>query len=239
VKPLSFLVLVTMSLLGGNSLAQTSGVRPRPDANSYPAKGRVPTATFAAAVLSPAQIKASFGTDTYKGYIVLEVAVFPDDPREALKLSPQDFTLQIGGLFLRPSAPATVALSIEEKNNPFHAPKVRSPVDVVTTSTIGYDSGGAYNPNTGKRQGTVYTATQVDVAPAGTLAHGPAPHKGRNFDDMEGELSAKALPETAVSRPVAGYLYFIPPRKKATGIYDLQYAGDSGQTQLSVPPPSR
>jgi hypothetical protein len=219
--------------------AQTSGVRPRPDANSYPAKDHLPDATIAAVALSPAQVKSAFGTDTYKGYLVIEVAVFPD-PAGVLKLSPQDFMLKVGatGDFLRPIAPATVALSIDEKNNPTHPPDVRGPVDVRTTSTIGYDSAGTYNPNTGKRQGTVYTATEVAVAPAGTMGRNPAPppgNRGRTFDRMDAELSAKALPETTVSRPVAGYLYFLPSRKKASGTYELQYSGESGRGKLTVP----
>jgi hypothetical protein len=238
--------LSLLALISAAAWAQTSGVRPRPDADSYPAKDRVPDATIAAAALSSAQVKSVFGTDAYKGYIVMEVAAFPD-PNGVLRLSPQDFMLRIGatGEFLRPSAPATIALSINEKNNPPHPPQIRSPVDITTTSTIGYDSAGAYNPNTGKRQGAVYTGTEVAVAPAGTMGRNPTPpssNRGRSFDDMEAELSAKALAETTVSRPLAGYLYFIPPKKKvknASSTYDLEYSGDSGRVKLSVPPPSR
>jgi hypothetical protein len=56
---------------------------------------------------------------------------------------------------------------------------------------------------------------------------------------MEAELSAKALPEETVTRPVAGYLYFASPKKKPTGIYELDYSNDSGLVKLSVPQPSR
>jgi hypothetical protein len=151
-KLLAFLTLVL-----GAASAQTSGFPPRPGATDYPAKDHVPGATIAAAALSPTQVKNAFGTDTYKGYLVLEVAVFPDSIG-TLNLSPKDFMLKIGGSgeILRPSAPSTVALSIDEKNNPSHPPDIRRPVDVTTTSTIGYDSAGAYNPNTGKRQGAIY-----------------------------------------------------------------------------------
>jgi hypothetical protein len=235
--------LYSLALISATVLAQTSGIRPRPDAGSYPAEGHVRGATIAAVALSAAQVKSAFGTDTYKGFIVMEVAVFPD-PNTALKLSPEDFILNIGasGEFLRPSAPATVALSIDEKNNPSHPPRVQAPVDVITTATIGYDSAGAYNPNTGKRQGAVYAGTEVAVAPAGTMGRNPAPpsrNKGRSLDQMEAELSAKALPETAALRPLAGYLYFVPPAKKAGGTYELDYSGDSGHVKLSVPPPPR
>jgi hypothetical protein len=47
------------------------------------------------------------------------------------------------------------------------------------------------------------------------------------------------LPEATISRPVAGYLYFIPPKKKASGTYNLDYSNDSGRLKLAVPPPSR
>jgi hypothetical protein len=195
---------------------------------------------MAAVALTPAEVKSAFGTDTYKGYIVLEVAVYPDQ-NQVVNLSPRDFMLKIGatGELLRSAAPSTIALSIDEKNNPSHPPEIRRPVDVSTTSTIGYDSAGAYNPNTGKRQGAVYTATEVTVAPGGTMPR-PAPQsnrKGRSFDDMEAELSAKALPEASVSHPVAGYLYFIPPKKKTSGSYNLDYSTDTERTQIVLPPP--
>jgi hypothetical protein len=219
--------------------AQTPGMRPRPDANSYPAHDHLPGATIAAVALSPAQVRTAFGSDTYKGYIVLEVAVFPD-PNESVNLSPKDFMLKIGevGELLRPSSPSTIALSIDEKNNPTHPPEVRRPVDVTTRSTIGYDSAGTYNPNTGKRQGAVYAGTEVDVAPGGSTPAPPRANRGPRFDDMEAELNARALPEATISRPVAGYLYFIPPRKKASGTYNLDYSSDSGRLKLAVPPPS-
>jgi hypothetical protein len=209
---------------------------------NYPVTSHVPGAMMAAKALSPAQVKTAFGSDTYKGYIVIEVAVFPD-AGASFDLSPRDFLLRIGesGELLRPSAPSTIALAIDEKNNPTHPPDVRRPVDVTTRTTIGYDSAGAYNPNTGKRQAVIYTGTEVDVAPGGsTPARPPRASKGPSFDSMEAELSAKALPETSVSRPVAGYLYFIPPKKKATGMYNLDYSNDAGsRLRLAVPPPSR
>jgi hypothetical protein len=220
---------------------QNSGIHPRPDANSYPASAHIPGATLAAAALSSAQVKSAFGTDVYKGYIVLEVAIFPD-PSENLKVSPNDFFLKVGGGdFLRPSAPATIANEIDEKNNPTYPPDVRRPVDVTTTSTIGYDSAGVYDPNTGKRHGVVYAGTEVAVGPGGSMGRNPTPSasKGRGFDAMEAELSGKELPEGTVSRPQAGYLYFLPPKKKVSGVYELEYSGDSGRVKLSIPPPAR
>jgi hypothetical protein len=226
--------------------AQTSSMRPRPDANDYPANGHVPGATIAAVALSPAQVKTAFGSDTYKGYIVLEVAVYPD-PNERVLLSPKDFMLKIGevGELLRPSAPATIALSIEEKNNPTRSQDISRPVDVTTRTTIGYDSAGTYNPNTGKRQGAVYAGSEVDVAPAGrNTPSRPRANRGPRFDDMEAELNARALPEETASRPVAGYLYFIPPHKKANekkanGNYNLDYSSDIGRLKLALPPPAK
>jgi hypothetical protein len=218
--------------------AQTPGMRPRPDANSYPIHGHVAGANIAAVTLSSSQVKNAFGSDTYKGYIVIEVAVFPD-PKDTLDLSPKDFMLRIGenGELLRPSAPSTIALSIDEKNNPAHPPEIRRPVDVTTRTTIGYDSAGTYNPNTGKRQGVVYTGSEVDVAPGGSTPPSQRANRGPRFDDMEAELNAKALPEAQISRPVAGYLYFIPAKKKG-GAYTLDYSSDAGRLQLTLPPPS-
>jgi hypothetical protein len=234
--------LFTLALIFTTGWAQTPGVRPRQNAGEYPAREHVPGATIAAALLSAAQVKSAFGTDTYKSYIVMEVAIYPD-ANGRLELSPKDFMLKIGssGELLRYAAPSTVALSIDEKNNPTHPPEIRLPVDVSTTSTIGYDSAGSINPNTGKRQGAVYTATEVDIAPGGTMRNNRPLRgtKGRGFDTMEAELSAKALPEAVVTQPVAGYLYFMPPKKKAEGSVELSYSSDAGRAKLVVPAAAR
>jgi hypothetical protein len=239
--------LSVLALIFTAAWAQTPGVRPRQDAGEYPAREHIPGATIAAALLSAAQVKSAFGTDTYKGFIVMEVAVFPDtsgpDANGRLELSPKDFMVKINssGELLRYAAPSTVALSIDEKNNPTHPPEIRGPVDVSTTSTIGYDSAGSINPNTGKRQGAVYTATEVDIAPAGTMRNNRPlrGNKGRGFDTMEAELSAKALPEVTVTQPIAGYLYFMPPKKKAGGSVELSYSSDAGRAKLLVPGAAR
>jgi hypothetical protein len=219
---------------------QTPGMRPRPDAQSYAAKEQVPGATLAATALSAAQVKSAFGSDTYKGYLVVEVAIYPDSGG-SFTVSPKDFMLKIGetGELLRPSAPATVALTIDERNNPQRTPDIRKRADVTMTSTIGYDSAGTYNPNTGRRQGAVYAGTEVDVSPGRTVPSQPHANKGRGFDSMEAELSDKALPEGSFSRPVAGFLYFQAPKKKASGNYNLDYLADAGRFKLDVPAPAK
>ena len=218
---------------------QTPGMRPRPDADTYAAKAQAPGAMVAATALSAAQIKSAFGADTYKGYLMVEVAVYPD--AGAFAISPKDFMLRVGetGELLRPSAPATVALTIDEKNNPYRTPDIRKRADVTTTSMIGYDSAGTYNPNTGKRQGAVYAATEVDVSPGRTVPSQPKVTKGPSFDRMEAELNDKVLPDGSFSRPVAGLLYFEAPKRQAKGNYNLDYLGDAGRVKLVVPAPPK
>jgi hypothetical protein len=196
----------------------------------YPARGHVKGATIAAVALTPALTKAAFGSNLYKDYLVIEVAVFPDADG-SLKLSTKDFVLKTSeaGDWLRSVAPSTIAMTIDEKNNPKHPPDIHKAVDVTTTNTVEYQSGS-------KRQGGgVYTGTEVDVGPAGRTPTPPSQHRGPQFDDMENELSARALPETIVKKPVTGFLYFFPPKKKEHSAYTLDYSGDAGEVKLTVP----
>lgn len=230
------LVTVTISTL---TWAQTPGMRPLPDASNYPVHDHLPGATMAAGAVSSARLKAVFGSNIYKGYIVIEVAVFPD-PNEHLALSQRDFVLKIGetGELLRPSAPSTIAFAIDEKNHPSRTVDMRPQVDMTVRGTIGYDSAGTYNPSSGKRQGTVYAGSEVDVATGARRPTQARANSGPRVGDMVTELEARALPETTVSQPVAGYLYFIPPKKKPNGNYNLDYSIDAGRLKLSVPPPA-
>jgi hypothetical protein len=57
---------------------------------------------------------------------------------------------------------------------------------------------------------------------------------------METELLEKGLPEGAVLKPMAGYLYFPrPARMKSGDSFELQYIGDEGTVKLPLPQPRR
>ena len=212
-----------------------SGIRPRGSAADYPAHSTAAEVSLGAAVIPPAQVKKLFATDLNGGgYIVLEVAVYPEAGRE-VNVAPGDFMLQMGpnSETVRSVSPEAIAAILQRKNMPPPPPK---PGDITVTpnATIGYESGG-YDPVTGQRVHGVYTGVGVGVGVGGAGAPpvaGPAA-TGRDRDTMQQELSDKALPEGKTTKPVAGYLYFPrPARKVKNAAPELTWYGASRQLKL-------
>jgi len=63
------------------------------------------------------------------------------------------------------------------------------------------------------------------AAPASTL---------RDRDVMELELTEKALPEDAVSAPVAGYLYFSLAKNNKKAVHQLEYTLNGQKVSLKL-----
>ena len=232
-------------VLAASLFADTTGLRPRPDASSYPAKAQFSDNTVAAASLSPEQVRNSFATDLNKGYVVFEVAFYPG-PNGSLKISPDDFLLKVKGQddAIRPAEPAVVARTLQEKNAPQQASR-RSTVDVYPTASVGYESGRDTNDgtyNNGQRTHGWYSSVGVAVAGGvGGSGSGPSgPSTERDRSTMESELYDKSLPEGAISQPTAGYLYFPAPKgkQKAGAQYELQYMGEHGMVTLALTAPA-
>jgi hypothetical protein len=217
------------------------GIRPRGAGRDYPVHETIRGLTVAAAAIAPDQVRKLFATDLNRGgYLVVEVAVYPDQGREA-DLSAGDFMLQIGSesLTMRPASARAIASALQDKNTPRQ--QRGSDVTIYPTATIGYESGG-YDPATGvNRRGGVYTATGVGVAVG---AQGPAgpPKPGSTDRDratMQQELEDKALPEGKTSHAVAGYLFFPRPAGKLkNAVWELTYYGEGGKIRLLIPPPA-
>jgi len=230
-RPVMFFLAAGL-LLGGDS----GGIRPRGNSTDYPAHQGGKGVTVAAAVIAPEQVARLFATDLNRGgYVVVEVAVYPDAGGEIDLLS-RDFLLRFGSdpTTVRPVSAQAVASSLQRKNTP----KPRNPGDVTLypTATIGYES-GTYN---GQRRGGVYTAAGVGVGvgdPGPMGAPRPA-STGRDRSTMEQELADKGLPEGKTSQAVAGYLFFTRPvsAKHSPSTYHLTYYAAEGQISLDVPP---
>ena len=116
--------------------------------------------TVAATVISPEQVRKRFSKDlTRAGYIVVEVAVFPE-PGTTADFSSDEFTLSVGtdATILPAQTPRSVARGDKSgattKSKP---PQLPGNVHVYQTETIGYESGG-YG-----RRGGVYTASSTAV----------------------------------------------------------------------------
>lgn len=234
-----------LALAGGAVLLGDSpGIHPRPNAQQYGASVRVPNATVAAAALSADEVKHSFTTDLSKGYVVLEVAVYPDRDGN-VKISPEDFMLKFAGqgALIRPSEPAVIASAMRPKSSPAYGSAAgRSTIDIVPTASVERVSEVYTDPTTGKRKTDSGWVTSTGVAVSGPN-HGPpamsGPGNARDRETIEAELADKSLPEGTIGQPTAGYLYFPTPKGiKKNGSYELQYLGQSSNIKLSVPRPA-
>ena len=204
----------------------SNGIRPRGSAADYPAHVTSDGVTIAAAVVPPAQVRKMFAADLNgMGYIVIEVAVYPETAPDA-DVSSGDFMLSPAGetSAVPPVSARTIAGVLDRKNSP---PHVR---DTDVTATVGYETGT--DPVTGRRVSGTYTGVAVENGPPGTLSPPPS---GPDPWTMKQELEERSLPEGKTKQPIAGYLYFPKLSKKSRGAgYELTYYGVSGKVQLSI-----
>jgi hypothetical protein len=240
--------VILVSLAAGALLAQGErGIRPRPSASDYPAHQNGASATVAAAMLTPEQIRKQFAVDlNHLGYVVVEVGLYPD-PSKNVEVAARDFMMRVTpeGTTLRPVSASTIAAQLHKKEGPASSTKVpNSPVQVSTGTTIGYESGGVY-PNGQRRPGGVYTATGVGVGvggpgqrpddPRGTPPRPSAQGKDTDSLSVQVDLENQALPEGKIDQPVAGYLYFTKPVLKKKSSLDLTWYGPGEQVKVPLP----
>src|ERR1051325_11449623 len=84
------LVLISFAMA---AFAGETGIRPRPAAADYPAQKSGAGVTLGAAVVPADQVKKLFAVDLNKlGYIVVEMAVYPD---ATVEIAARDFLLRI------------------------------------------------------------------------------------------------------------------------------------------------
>jgi hypothetical protein len=209
-----------------------AGVRPRDRSADYPAHEATAGVTVAAVVMAPDQVRKIFATDLNRGgYIVAEVAVYPETGR-AVDFSSADFLLRLDSQALRPVAPSAIAAILAKReHNPLHP----DDVTVVTTASIGRAI--LNDPATGRRGSAVYSDTSVGVGVGWSSRPDPAA-RDRDWYAIEQELEDKSLPEGKATSAVAGYLYFPRPRGKAkNAALELTYYGATGQLKLRFATP--
>lgn len=230
---MKLLAVVTLSVM----LLVADGIRPRGASTDYPAHATADGITLAAAVIPPDQVRKLFATDLNTGgYIVVEVAVYPE-PGKDIDLSSADFILRIGpdNNTVRAVNARAIAAALQRKNTP--RPQRGSDIAVYPTATIGYESGG-YDPATGRRRSGIYTETGVAVTNAPPPGAPPPASTDRDRATMQQELEDKALPEGPVKHELAGYLYFPKPSGKSKNApYEITYYGTNPKLRLSVPAP--
>jgi hypothetical protein len=241
--------LVSFSISTLVLIAGSPGIRPRADANSYPAHAEQANFSIGAALIPPDQAKKMFKLDlNHAGYVVVEVGVFPASGKD-VDLYPTDFTLSVGENFaaLRPVSADTVAEIVAGKSEP---PRPRDPLGVNTSAGVAVGHVSYPDPTTGRR--TSGTVTETD---AGVGIGGPAPQPCRGYDcdqrqvppasqpstvqtsnAISQDLWEKSLPDGKTPHAVAGYLYFPkPPRKAKDTSWELRYENADGRTRLPLP----
>ncbi len=227
---------VVVALSAAGTLLAAGGLRPRGSANDYAAHEASGGVAMGAAMLPASQVHKAFATDLNSGgYLVVEVAVYPEGGRE-IELATGDFLLRTGsGETVRAVSGSAIAAALQRKNAP--KPRKASDVAVYPTATIGYERGG-YDPVTGSRHSGVYTGVGVGVGVGDPELPRPAA-TDRDRTTMQQELEDKSLPEGKTAQPVAGYLYFPKPSVKAPNSFELTYFESTGQLRLHLPPPAK
>lgn len=209
-----------LCLAATSLLAADSGVPLRPSEKDYAVQGRAGSAGIAAAIVPPKQVRKMFSPEISKEYIVVEVAIYPQNG-QAFNVNPSDFTLRVGKSVGRADKPIDVAPWPED----YHTGP-RLPVDVTTEVGIVHES-GPY----GQHGNTTYAGVGVSAP-----AQDPPPPVPSYDPRLDRKVQRMALEEGGTSTPVAGYLYFPQYDKhKKPDEMELKYAKDSVTLNLVFP----
>ncbi len=217
---------LAMILIAGGAFcaAGREGLKPRASASDYPASATGAPATIGAVLLSPDEARSRFSTDVSRGYLVVEVGVYPKDGAP-LDLGPGDFMLRIAGRedSIRPVGPKAIAGVLQKS-----ATGDRE-ITVYPNVGVGYESGRGYD---GVRRGGWSTSTGVGV---GIGDARPPASTDADRRTMETELAEQQLPEKVITAAVAGYLYF-PVKPRPDQQYELEYQSPGGKTVVRLEP---
>ena len=218
--------------------AAPGGIKPRPNQSDYPAKTTTADGVVIAAdLLSASDVKNAFATDLNRGWLVVEIAVYPPAKGRA-EVEKADFWLQVSGgdqrVVLRAADARTIAGVLARESQPRNDPGVT----LYPAVDVGYGSGPVgYDPVTGTRRGGGwYSGVGVGVG-VGRQDRGmpPAASTPKDRDTMESELSDKALAGGTVTEASAGFLYFpLPAKKIKNAVYSLEYHAASGLRRIGL-----
>ena len=208
------------------------GIAPRPAPADYAVQKQAGDLSLGAARLSNEQVKNSFSSDLERGYVVIEVGVFPG--KESVDLRRSDFVLRAstkdGTNIVRPESPETVAGVLQKKNRQA-ADKNSGGIDIRPQVGVGYST-ATRDPYGNRYPGGWSTEAGVGVG-VGNPSPGPAPAStDADRRTMATELRDKVLPEGEQKAPVAGYLYFPLTSKDKTASYQLEYKAPDGSRMV-------
>lgn len=187
-------VLLTAAALGG----ELPGVVPLTQPTDYPYSLERNDFALGAKVLSRQEVDRLFTTDLNRGYVVLEVAIYPAQGG-AVNVSAGQFLLREDGSrdYARAAKPSEAAGALQRKNAKRGGGR---DVTLYPTVGVGYSTGGPYY---GRGGWNTSVGVGVGVGPSDAPASTEA-----DRDVMETELTDKGIPSGEFDKPVAGYLYF-------------------------------
>jgi hypothetical protein len=222
--------LLCLALVAGAAAAPQQGIPTREKPADYPVSQQNPQLSLGAMQLSRQQVRNSFSADLERGYIVVEVGVFPASAG-GIELRREDFALRAAGskTMARPASPETIASVLQKKNQRGSG----RDVDIYPTAGVGYETGGR-DPYGNRYPGGWTSSAGVGVGIGG---NGPrAASSDADRSTMKTELQDKILPEGSLAKPAAGYLYF-PVTGEKQGAYELEYRAGDAKLVLALPRP--
>lgn len=227
---LAVTVFTAIGGLASLGVAADSGLQPRPSSTDYPASKTAKAAAIGALLAPSDQVKKILPEEISKKYVVVEVAVYPQDS-SPVDVSPLDFALKFGPDDVRyPSTPREVAALWKE-----NAPSLpKHGVEVHGETGVTYSSGN--DPVTGRTRGWS-TDGGVGVGRPQDPPPQDAPPLPPPYDPyvVEAKAKEKALPDMQTTQAVAGYLYFSRSTKRhKNASLELQYSKDGDVVTLPL-----
>jgi hypothetical protein len=207
--------------------AGDDGVPARTSPSDYPVHERLDTAMLAAAIVPQQQVRKIFSADIAKRYIVVEVAVYPEDGH-GFDVDVLDFALKADDEVIHASQPREVADVWPEKKNPIGN---RGPT---ITSETGVFVARGTDPATGRSRTDAGTYESVGVSNSPRPADPSPPPRNADTNANGEKVRRMALPLGSTRTAVAGYVYFAEHRRKYVA-FTLSYRKDNISVDLKIP----
>jgi hypothetical protein len=209
----------------GAAQGADTGIAPRTDAKDYPVQGPAGSATIAAAIVPENQVSKMFSPEIARQYIVVEVAIYPQDG-VPFGVHSSDFALRVGRRVGRADRPSDV-VPWPERRDSFDRP-------VDATAHSGGVNENSNDPVYGRQHGLGTYPGAGASSPRDDLPPPPDPRFDPHF--LSGKVERAALGEGNTKAAIAGYLYFAQfnKRKKSDEI-ELKYAKDDVTVNLLFP----
>ena len=173
------------------------------------------------------QVKKLFSSDMAKNYVVVEVAIYPQENR-TFNVDLIDFELNTGDQFVRTSEPADIGTIWPSAKAPSlgnGGPNVNTESGIIVARET--------DPTTGRPRTSVGTYEGVAVSNYPQPAP-PPPTPSPRQNDIDAKILRMALRVGLTKDPIAGYLFFRHQKRKQD-TYTLNYSNDDFSVDLKFP----